>query len=114
MVEERSLKVLSNETTFFNKVSSTLTRLLIPTKIGINGIMINIKRSSAIKSYEQLKNAEKNKKSKSEVIRKSLRIPPMSTITSLRINSTYNMAIYCNRSFATSLYQDSHRIILSA
>ena len=60
MVEERSLKVLSNETTFFNKVSSTLTRLLIPTKIGINGIMINIKRSSAIKSYEQLKNAEKN------------------------------------------------------
>lgn len=60
MVEERSLKVLSNETTFFNKVSSTLTRLLIPTKIGINGIMINIKRSSAIKSYEQLKIAEKN------------------------------------------------------
>ncbi len=60
MVEERSLKVLSNETTFFNKVSSTLTRLLIPTKIGINGIMINIKRSSAVKSYEQLKIAEKN------------------------------------------------------
>jgi len=60
VVEERSLKVLSNETTFFNKVSSTLTRLLIPTKIGINGIMINIKRSSAVKSYEQLKIAEKN------------------------------------------------------
>lgn len=59
MVEERSLKVLSNETTFFNKFSSTLTRLLIPTKIGINGLMINIKRSAAIKAYEQLKNAEK-------------------------------------------------------
>lgn len=58
MVEERSLKVLSNNTTFFNKVSSTLTKLLIPTKIGINGMMINIKRSSAIKAYEQYKQAE--------------------------------------------------------
>ncbi len=59
MVEERSLKVLSNDTTFFNKVSKTLTKLLTPTKIGINGMMINIKRSSSIKSYEQLKSAEK-------------------------------------------------------
>lgn len=58
MVEERSLKVLSNDTTFFNKVSSTLTKLLMPTKIGINGMMINIKRSSAIKAYEQFKAAE--------------------------------------------------------
>ena len=39
MVEERSLKVLSNDTTFFNKVSNTLTKLLMPTKIGINGIL---------------------------------------------------------------------------
>ena len=59
MVEERSLKVLSNDTTFFNKVSKTLTKLLTPTKIGINGMMINIKRSASIKSYEQLKSAEK-------------------------------------------------------
>ena len=48
MVEERSLKVLSNDTTFFSKVSNTLTKLLTPTKIGINGMMINIKRSAAI------------------------------------------------------------------
>ena len=59
MVEERRLKVLSNDTTFFNKVSKTLTKLLTPTKIGINGMMINIKRSASIKSYEQLKSAEK-------------------------------------------------------
>lgn len=58
MVEERSLKVLSNDTTFFNKVSNTLTKLLMPTKIGINGMMINIKRSSAIKAYDQYKDAE--------------------------------------------------------
>lgn len=58
MVEERSLKVLSNDTTFFNKVSSTLTKLLTPTRIGINGMMINIKRSAAIKNYELFKASE--------------------------------------------------------
>ena len=58
MAEERSLKVLANNTTFFNKVSSTLTKLLIPTKIGINGMMINIKRSATVKCYEQLAAAE--------------------------------------------------------
>ena len=58
MVEERSLKVLSNDTTFFSKVSNTLTKLLTPTKIGINGMMINIKRSSAIKNYELFKASE--------------------------------------------------------
>lgn len=58
MVEERSLKVISKDTTFFNKVSDTITKLLIPTKIGINGMMINIKRSSTVKAYEQFKAAE--------------------------------------------------------
>ena len=60
MVEERGLKVLSQDTTFFNKVSNTLTKLLMPTKLGLNGMMINIKRSSVVKSFEQYKNAEKN------------------------------------------------------
>ncbi len=58
MVEERSLKVYEKDTTFFNKISTTLTKLLIPTKIGINSIMINLKRSTTIKSFEQLKSAE--------------------------------------------------------
>ena len=71
MAEERSLKVLSNDTTFFNKVSNTLTKLLTPTKIGINGMMINIKRSSAIKYFEQYKNAEKiNDVAKKEQLQK--------------------------------------------
>ncbi len=60
MVEERSLKVYSKDTTFFNKISTTLTKILIPTKIGINSMMINIKRSAVIKAYEQIKVAEEN------------------------------------------------------
>lgn len=55
MAEERGLRVLSNDTTFFNKVSTTLTKLLMPTRLGLNGMMINIKRSSVIKTFEQLK-----------------------------------------------------------
>ena len=53
-MEERSLRVLPAETTFFNKLSSTLTKLLIPTKIGLNGVMINIKRNSTLKNYEKV------------------------------------------------------------
>ena len=53
-MEERSLKVLANDTTFFNRISVTLTKLLTPTKIGINSMMISIKRSALIKAYEQI------------------------------------------------------------
>lgn len=59
-MEERSLKVLANDTTFFNRLSNTLTKLLIPTKIGINGMMINIKRNNVLKIYEQYKNAQES------------------------------------------------------
>ncbi len=54
-MEERSLKVLATDTTFFSKISNTITKMLIPTRIGINGMMINIKRSSTLKMYEALK-----------------------------------------------------------
>ena len=59
-MEERGLRVLKNDTTFFSKFSSTLTKLLIPTRIGINGMMINIKRNSAIKYFEQYISADQS------------------------------------------------------
>lgn len=54
-MEERSLKVLANDTTFFNKISNTLTKLLIPTKIGLNGMLITLKRNAVLKAYENYK-----------------------------------------------------------
>ena len=60
MVEERSLKVIEKDTTFLNRISTTLTKLLIPTKLGLNNMMINIKRSAVIKTYEQIKQAEED------------------------------------------------------
>lgn len=53
-MEERSLKVLPAETTFLNKISNTLTKLLIPTKLSLNSVMINIKRNRNFKKLYSL------------------------------------------------------------
>ena len=51
-MEERSLRITGADSTFFNKITKTLTKILVPTKIGINGMLISIKRNSVIKAYE--------------------------------------------------------------
>lgn len=55
---EKSLRVLPAEKTFFGKITNTLTKLLIPTKIGINGMLISAKRSNLIKAYENYINED--------------------------------------------------------
>lgn len=65
-MEERSLKVLANDTTFFNKISNTLTKLLIPTKIGLNGMLITLKRNAVLKAYENYKAVDKEEHAKEE------------------------------------------------
>ncbi len=51
-MEERSLRITGTDKTFFNKITSTLTRILIPTKIGINGMLISMKRNNVIRAFE--------------------------------------------------------------
>ena len=53
---ERSIKVLDTNKTFFGKISNTLSKLLVPTKIGINGFVITLKRNNLLKSYENYNN----------------------------------------------------------
>lgn len=53
-MEERSLRIYQ-EKTFFSKISNTITKILTPTKIGINGMLISIKRNNALKAYETYK-----------------------------------------------------------
>lgn len=55
-MEERSLKITGANTTFFNKITNTLTKILIPTKVGINGVFISIKRNNMLKSFENYTN----------------------------------------------------------
>lgn len=59
-MKERSLRITGTNTTFFNKITKTLTKILIPTKIGINGMLISIKRNSLIKAYENYKKDTEN------------------------------------------------------
>ena len=50
-MEQRSLKVIETDKTFFAKISNTISRILIPTRVGLNSMMISMKRSSLIKAY---------------------------------------------------------------
>ena len=62
-MEQRSLRVVETNKTFFNKISNTLTKLLVPTRIGLNSMMISIKRNSLLKSYVSYVGAQdENKK----------------------------------------------------
>ena len=54
-MEERSLKVIEPNTTFFSKISNTISKVLIPGKIGINSMLISMKRNNVIKYYENYK-----------------------------------------------------------
>ena len=66
---ERSLKVLDTNKTFFGKISNTLSKLLVPTKIGINGFVITLKRNNLLKSYENYNNLPNHiEDSKKEVL----------------------------------------------
>ncbi len=67
-MEERSLRVVGTDKTFFNKLTNTLTKLLIPTQIGINGMRIGMKRNALIKAYEIAvdENIEPSKKEMAE------------------------------------------------
>ena len=56
-MEERSLRIYQ-EKTFFSKISNTITKILTPTKIGINGMLISIKRNNVLKAYEAYKASE--------------------------------------------------------
>ena len=47
-MEERSLRITGTSTNFFNKLTNTLTKILIPTKISINGMLISMKRNNLI------------------------------------------------------------------
>lgn len=50
-MEQRSLRVVETNKTFFNKISNTISKLLVPTRLGFNNMMISIKRNSVIKAY---------------------------------------------------------------
>ncbi|MBO5005039.1 MAG: hypothetical protein J6D03_07355 [Clostridia bacterium] len=64
-MEGKRLRVYNTDRTFFSKITNTITKLLIPTKVGINGVLISIKRNNLLKAYENFalkSNLEEEKK----------------------------------------------------
>ena len=59
-MEEKSLRITGTDKTFFNKITKTLTKMLIPTKIGINGMLISIKRNNLLKAFETYQKSDEN------------------------------------------------------
>ena len=71
LLEQRSLKVIDTNKTFFSKLSSTLTKMLIPTKVGFNNVMITFKRNALLKVYNEYKTEQNiEESSKKEALRK--------------------------------------------
>lgn len=68
-MEERSLRVYQQKT-FFSKLGTTISKILTPTKIGFNGVMISVKRNNLIKTFEALKEFDDEDTSKKEQINK--------------------------------------------
>lgn len=57
---ERGLRVLEADKTFFGKITNTITKLLIPTRVGINGLLILTKRNNVLKAYENYTDEDNN------------------------------------------------------
>ena len=69
-MEEKSLRVYSDKK-FFAKITNTITKLLIPTKIGINGMLISIKRNNLLKAFENhIQSEDESDTNKKEEIEK--------------------------------------------
>lgn len=66
-MEERSLRVYEQKT-FFSKIGTTISKILIPTKIGFNGMMISVKRNNLLKAYEAYKTFNEDNTEKREHI----------------------------------------------
>ena len=69
-MEERRLRIYNSDKTFFSKITSTISKLLIPTKIGLNSMIISLKRNNVLKAYENLSNTEEQ--SKKDILTKKL------------------------------------------
>lgn len=52
-MEERSLKITGANKTFFTKLSTTINKILIPTRVGLNSLLISSKRNALTKAFER-------------------------------------------------------------
>ena len=69
-MEEKSLRVYDTEKTFFSKITKKLNKILAPSKMGLNSVLISIKRNNMLKNYENYIQNEKNSDRKGIYLKK--------------------------------------------
>lgn len=69
-MEQTSLRITGANKTFMNKLTNTLNKLLIPTKIGINGMFISVRRNAMIKALDKYLDEELEADEKEEYEKK--------------------------------------------
>ena len=67
-MEERKLRVYDTNKTFFSKLTTTISKLLVPTKLGINTVLITIKRNNMLKAYENTVQINENNQQNNDAI----------------------------------------------
>ncbi|MBO4292795.1 MAG: hypothetical protein J5881_00150 [Clostridia bacterium] len=65
-MEERSLRITGTDRNFFGKLSIKLSAMLIPTKVGINSMLISMKRTSVMKAFENSSKEDQNNDSEEQ------------------------------------------------
>ena len=67
---EKGLRLAKTDGAFFSRITTTITKLLIPTKVGINGMLISMKRNNVIKAYNEYINHNEKSKENKEILEK--------------------------------------------
>ena len=57
----KQLKVVNLEKTFFSKITDSISKILLPTKLNFNSIMISVKRNTMIRAFLAYKQDSSNK-----------------------------------------------------
>ena len=68
-MEERSLRIYEQKT-FFSKIGTTISKILVPTRVGFNSLIITIKRNSVLKAFETFTEYNGEDKEKKEALNK--------------------------------------------
>ena len=61
---ERGLRVIEQDKTFFKKITNTIGKLFIPTKVGFNSMIISLKRNNVVRAYINYEECEKDDESR--------------------------------------------------
>ena len=60
-MEEKSLRITGTDRNFLGKLTNTLSKMLIPTRIGINSMLISMKRNNMLKAFETIQKEDYEK-----------------------------------------------------